>query len=113
MRYFHVRDGIIENCSLWGGKAPFDPGSDVQVIPEAELPGLHIGDSVPEPEPQPGKMSTRCARAICRAKLCAGFGIRATPPGSTTRETPWNFTPRQRAPGGIGMRDRILTSCTQ
>ena len=52
MRYFHVRDGIIENCSLWDGKTPFDPGPDVQMIPEAELPGLHIGDRVSGDEPE-------------------------------------------------------------
>ena len=56
MRYFHVRDGIIENCSLWDGETPFDPGPDVQMIPEAELPGLHIGDRVsgPASEQEPG-----------------------------------------------------------
>ena len=63
MRYFHVRDGIIENCSLWDGETPYDPGPDVQMIPETELPGARIGDRVsgpasepeeaaPEPEPE-------------------------------------------------------------
>ncbi len=51
MRYLFIRDGIIENCILWDGETPFHPGPDVQLIPEAELPGLHIGDRVSEPEP--------------------------------------------------------------
>ena len=53
MRYLLIRDGIVENCVLWDGETPFDLGPDVQLIPEADLPGLRIGDRAPEPEPEP------------------------------------------------------------
>ncbi len=64
MRYFLIRDGVIENCILWDGERPLTPGPDVELILESELPGLHIGDRVepdsasdsespPEPEPEP------------------------------------------------------------
>ena len=56
MRFFQFRDCIIENCSNWDGKSPYDPGPDVQMILESELPGLWVGDRVPEPasEQEPG-----------------------------------------------------------
>ncbi|KKL79051.1 hypothetical protein LCGC14_2018690 [marine sediment metagenome] len=56
MRYFLIRDSVIENCILWDGERPFNPGPDVQLILEAELPGLRIGDRVsgPASEQEPG-----------------------------------------------------------
>ena len=56
MRYFLIRNSIIENCILWDGKRTFTPGPDVQLIPEEELPGARIGDRVsgPASEQEPG-----------------------------------------------------------
>lgn len=50
MRYFLVRDGIIENTILWDGETPYDPGPNVELILEADLPDLKVGDAVPKTE---------------------------------------------------------------